>query len=164
MDLTTSLLVLAWIAIALLAFAVAGLLGQVRDLRSSGTSIAPVGPAVGMPAPPIAGVPYEKRAILIFADEGCPTCEVILPEVVALARTASEQFVALFKETAKPLQGVLTLSDQEEAFSAFDVRLTPFAVAIDPMGNVVRAAPLGSRADFDHFVAPLIDQRGRGAA
>jgi len=164
MDLITSLLVLAWVAIALLAFAVAGLLAQIRDLRSGGSSIAPIGPAVGTAAPAVAGLPYRKRSILMFADHGCPTCEVILPEVVALAKVGSPQFVALFKGPATPLQGVLTLANQEDAFTAFDVRVTPFAVAVDESGKVVRAAPLGSRADFEQFVAPLIDADARGVA
>lgn len=164
MDMITSLVILAWVAIALLAFAMAGLLAQVRQLRAGGAIVpSQVGPRVGALAPSGPDLSYDQRSILVFADTNCPTCELILPEVVDLAQRSDVRFVVLFKAHGKPIRDVAMLEHQKEAFAAFDVRLTPFIVAIEQGGRIVRAEPVGSTAAFTEFVSPLLPHE-RGAA
>ncbi|MCB1018246.1 MAG: hypothetical protein KDB10_24375, partial [Acidimicrobiales bacterium] len=75
MTLTATLLLLTWMALIVLGFALAGLLSRVHRLEQQVAGAAPTpagagagGPPVGVTAPSVPGLDLEGGAVLLFAD------------------------------------------------------------------------------------------------
>ena len=164
MSVQTTALLLAWVAIALLGLALAGLLRQVH-LLSRGR-VQPrfrAGPEVGSIAPELApGDRWARRAVLLFAERGCNPCDRILPLFQELAARRSDiDFKLLFRG---PGNGVVNahvevLTDQDQAFQGFGIPATPYGVIIDERGTVMAAAPVGSHARLQQLLE-RVDQAG----
>lgn len=160
MDVTTSALLLAWVAIALLAMAMAGLLRQVGDLQHRGHRLTDrVGPALHSPAPPLRAGSVRGK-ILVFASEHCATCETLLREIEnpLRLRTAPEILAVYRHEGGASAARVRSVFGESEAFELYGVTLTPFAVAIDSNGIVVAARLIGSTSDLEDFVEGLVPE------
>lgn len=165
MDWRTSGLILAWLAIAVLAFALAGLLRTVRLLllRQIPDSVH-LGPPIGAPIPdtivrhlPTQGEPHRQRFLLVFATPDCDICGQVLPEIQR--RLGSRRWAVVSSSSEGydfPYVAAPVITGQREAFESLDVRITPFAVVVDPEGRVVDAAPLGSRAIARSFLDRLL--------
>lgn len=160
-----SALLLAWVAIALLGLAVAGLVRQVHALTT---------PEGGRPyGPPVGGrahVPRRLRGlvegndvtVLLFADAGCEACERVVPRFAAFCATeAGAREHALVYEGAAGAgagPGLRVLEHQSEAFDRLAVPATPFAVTLSPDAMVVAAGPVGSPEALDVYLG----RSGRG--
>ncbi|MET7640865.1 hypothetical protein [Streptomyces sp. NPDC005438] len=155
MDFVTSALLVSWVAIALLAFVVAGLVRQVHQLtRAGGTRRASsprkVGIDPGRPAPAIdelAG--QDQDAVLLFLSDTCHTCEDVLAAAGEwVRREAPEQLAvrAVYAETTVTAtdEVVPVLPDRADLFEAYDALATPYAVIVDRTGRVRRSEPVGS--------------------
>jgi hypothetical protein len=125
--------VLLWIAVLVLAVAVVALLRQIGVLHARlhplGVHFAGEGPELDSVAPPLAGEPPYADAELTLVAFTAPTCEVcavLRPSLDALRRTYREVRVH-----------VLDLDDRTRpTFNAFNVRSTPYLVAVDRGGAV----------------------------
>lgn len=151
MDFATSALILAWVAILVLAFAMAGLLRQVRVLSASPLTREQAGLPVGAPAPPLrSGDAGGRRGgtIALFLDKACDACtrRFALAEELVAGATGSLHVLALFPEDAGGLHGrrLEVVEHAEEAFTLYKVPATPFGVVIGDDGRIAHAAPLGS--------------------
>lgn len=168
MDFETSALILAWLAIALLALAMAGLLRQVALLRGqSGTAIR-LGPAIGQRAPELRGIDYAaNETCLLFADTECESCRSIVEDLRARGDDSSlPEVVVLYRGSANGgrLAPERVFSHQEQLFERFGVSATPVGVMVDRSGRVVAAEALGSTAMFYEFCAgPTRAQEERAA-
>lgn len=159
MDFESSALVLAWLAIAVLALAMAGLLRQLVLLRTA--VIAPaaggLGPVFGSPAPVLPGIDYTgRRTVLLFADDECESCRSIVDALDSTGRnTSNPAVVVLFKAgaPAQPAAPERQFVHQRELFDRLGVNVTPFAVMVDGDARIVAAEPLGSAPMFDEFRA-----------
>jgi hypothetical protein len=156
MDFETSALVLAWLAIAVLAFAMAGLLRQVILLRAAllAPAAARLGPMIGSPAPALPGIDYTgKRTVLLFADEHCESCRSILGALDPAPE--KPDVVVLFKAGAngQPVAPERLFVHQSELFDRLGVDITPFAVMVGGDARIAAAEPLGSPAMLDDFRA-----------
>ncbi|MFG3662285.1 hypothetical protein [Streptomyces sp. NPDC047706] len=157
MDFTTSALIVSWVAIALLALVVSGLVRQVHQLSRAqphGTGrvgIASGASAPGLDAPALDGLLSTDRAtLLLFLDADCGTCGQVLAEAgawtVRRGDAVAPRVVGLYAGTA-PHSGegpVPVVGDRPELFTAYDIPATPYAVAVDPTGRITRSEPLGS--------------------
>lgn len=162
MSFEAAALLLAWVAITVLAFAMSGLLRQVHALRhereGSGTSL---GPSVGGRIPPIDGAsPANPRLVLLFADRDCSACRVIVPEFInrAHADLNGTDYVVLLSGDDGGAWLPLTrggrvriLLDQREAFRRYRIPVTPFGVIANG-GVVIASEPLGSEAALWRFL------------
>lgn len=84
---TVAAIVLLWIVVLVLAFAMAGILQKVRDLERRGTS----GPAAVPDTEAVDAVaPEEGQAVsaVLLVEEGCGVCAEVLPSFTA-ARSLS---------------------------------------------------------------------------
>jgi hypothetical protein len=149
MSLESSAIVLAWICIIVLTFAVAGLHHQLRLLASGGSQLSRLGPTPGQPVPAlreeIDEIPGTK--ILLFVDTTCTSCISALGEASKLARKYSQvAFVAVFENEANGYANgkIRVISNASEAFLAFGVRARPTAVLVDGAGAAILAKPVGS--------------------
>lgn len=154
MGVTTTALLLAWLAILILALAMAGLLRQLEEIRHqlprAGRRL---GPALNQPAPSIQGLEIGEPMLLIFADQHCLTCERLLDALEADPDRFDLNVVALYRRDVMPNRPrILTLVGQHEAFARFGITLTPFAVLIDALGSVVVADVVDSIEALDRLV------------
>ncbi len=146
-----SAILLAWVAITLLAFAMSGLLRQVHALTQAlegRRSLVP-GPARGMAAPEIPQLDGAKRSLLLFVDQRCSSCE---DAVAMLAEGASRSsrdvaYLVLYRDD-RPAVGehaeVTTVAHASHVFDGLNVVVTPTAVALDERRRVIASTPVGS--------------------
>ena len=159
MSFQTSALLVTWIAIAILAFALSGLLRQLHLIR---VALDPqrrvtLGPARGIEAPPIDGVGLSGRTwptVVLFMDSDCPACSAIQGELESVVFDGLE-FVAVFAGEADGRfpDGIEIVARNPEAFRKFNISFTPFAVAVDGDGRVAATQPLGSVRSLHEFVS-----------
>ncbi len=174
MSIETTALILAWAAILILAFAMAGLLRQIHFLRQG---LHPerlrAGPKIGEPALSLGDVPISsgRPTALVFVDNKCQTCRRIMPELSGLAaQTKGDlQLMLLFREEADGSRdyGISVLENQREAFARYRVPLTPFAVLVTRDGLIAAAEPLGSPEAvriFAQRVGETLGELGREGA
>ncbi|HEU5108441.1 MAG TPA: hypothetical protein VFT95_07770 [Micromonosporaceae bacterium] len=159
MDFVTSALILAWLAILVLALAMAGLLHQVRALSSGRTVRATVGPPVGAEAPPLwpDGRSFaEVHTIALFLDPECESCvrSLRMADELAAVNNRDTRFVAVYRDGVggHGASHVELLDHASEAFSRYRVPLTPFGVVIGKNRRIVGAAPLGSETSLRELV------------
>jgi thiol-disulfide isomerase/thioredoxin len=124
--------VLLWLAVLGLAFAVVVLLRQLGVLHARlhplGVHFAGEGPLLDSPAPPPAGAPYAEAdlTLVAFTSPTCEVCATLRPSLQALDRAYRDLAVQLVE-----------LGDATRTtFAAFNVRSTPYLVAVDSLGIV----------------------------
>ncbi len=133
--------VILWIAVLGLSFAVVVLLRQIGVLHTRvapmGINFAGEGPDLDASAPPLPGVSYPESEVTVVAFTS-PTCELCAALVPGLRRIESSydevQFTTVSSEGA------------QNVFSAFQVRSTPYLVAIDREG-IVRSRGVANTLD-----------------
>ncbi len=148
MTIEQTALILAWVAILLLAFAMSGLARQMITLhaqrqqpekRRSGVAVGSVVP-VGHLAD------GDTPKVLFFAEQGCSTCEALWPLLELLAsRHTGVRWTALYTTESEHQSSVVSVRTQSaEEFLAFGVHLTPYVVSIDGAGVIRFAEPVAS--------------------
>ena len=183
MDFMTSALIASWVAIVLLALVVSGLVRQVHQLSRGATSPvrAPArpGPAAGSAAPEAAELLGPRRGeggVLLFLSANCRTCTGVLAEArKAAAAQDGPALAALYAGpapdhadhgTGASAAGVPVVpvhAGRDDLFAAYDAVATPFAVAVDGAGRVLRAVPLGSAAALPELLDETFPGRLRSA-
>lgn len=156
MSIEVSAIVLAWIAIILLGFAMSGLLRQVRFLTHQAGKRVERFPLVGEHVAPVDSRSWSAPTVLVFARGDCEVCERRLAEVDALAQSESEvRFVAIFADYPNGFTGsrIDVVRNDEAAFSRFKVPVVPFGVVVGSGGLVVDAGPLGSTEAVERLLA-----------
>lgn len=171
MNVVISALILAWIAIGILAFAVAGLLGQIRELRHNRGD---VGSFMGsertidrrrIPAALTLALRRanadDSRSVLLFASPACPTCNEVLQFMRSVVQDdTTMKAVVVIKGSigAYPhLRGPWkVMDDAGDVFTEMGVLATPAMAGIDPSsGFIDYYGPVGSlelaRRVFDGF-------------
>jgi hypothetical protein len=124
--------VVLWITVVVLAIAVIALLRQIGVLHARlhplGAHFADEGPPLDADAPGIPGLDYATAALtlLTFTSATCEVCKVLAPSLDALRRSYTD--VRLHD---------VDLGRDRGVFDAFNVRSTPYVVAVDG-GGIVR--------------------------
>jgi hypothetical protein len=148
MTLEASALILAWLAIALLSFAVAGLARQLRILANAGERNTRIGPPIGKPAPAfssfVGNAPGTK--MLLFVDAICPSCIKALNVADQLSFDYPNlRFIAVFDGEPNGYQPerVQVIPNASEAFGDYRVAVKPLAVVVGGDGSVLGSQPIG---------------------
>jgi hypothetical protein len=179
MSFTVAAIVLAWIAIALLALVVSGLVRHVFALTASvvgqrgpGQEQAQERPSaleIGGAAPPIDGVggmAAGKPALLLFVDASCGSCERALAGFAALAAQQSQDatFVVLFSARPSTFESeqVEIRAHMARTFKRYSIPMTPYAVGITADGRIAAAQGIAA----DPVLGDVLERtlRGRRAA
>ena len=171
MDFVTSALLVSWVAIALLALVVSGLVRQVHQLSRGGTARTPgrVGVTPGSPAPHPGELLAEGRTtLLLFLSPDCRTCTRVLAVADRIhtdATTADLLAVRAVYAAEAPAQGpaLPVLAHRPELFTAYDAIATPFAVLVGADGRVMRSEPLGAPEALHDMLADLTASQPRSA-
>lgn len=123
--------VILWLTVLVLSIAVVALLRQIGVLHARlhplGANFAGEGPALESPAPQLSDVDYGDAplTLLAFTSPGCEVCKVLKPSFDALRRGYPE--IQLREVDLEVARGT---------FDAFNIRSTPYAVAVDSSGVV----------------------------
>lgn len=172
MEALTAAVVLAWLVLVVLAFAMAGLLRQLRDLQVALARSQQGGPTAGTPTReipasvrPRAGAAY---AVVLVVDNECALCAEIAPvfaglaaenptglDLLVLGRTSGEKF--------ERLEGNARFVVDAAAWHRLDPGWRPALVAVDAEGTVVAAEPAGSEDAVRAVVADLAKVAAAGA-
>lgn len=157
MSIEGTALVLAWVAITLLALAMAGILRQVHALAlGSVGSASVIGLVPGSQAPLLEGEPWRQATAIFFADADCEACGKLLPvysEYASQSHSKTE-WVTVFSGAAKKdvaSHAVRTVVHSPASFAAYKIPVTPFGVAVDERGIVLDARPLGNEEALHRF-------------
>lgn len=151
METLTAAVVLAWIVLIVLAFAMAGLLRQLRDLQAAlvrqHTSGA-AGAAVRELPESVRPENGKTHSVVLLVDDHCPICAEIAPVFAGLAEAGHVEvdFVVLSYSTNEKwvaLDNIRYLPDAE-AYHFLDPGWQPAVVVVGPNGEVLAAEPAGS--------------------
>jgi hypothetical protein len=142
----------SWIAVVLLALVAANLHFRLvhleRSLPAAAEARTPYGHLLGRSLADVLGpqLPAATR-LAFFLSSQCTACDRVLGELRTTGETGP---VALLwrDETPSPLprlaSGVVVLDDGPRLGRALGIGVSPFALAADAGGRIVRAAPVGS--------------------
>lgn len=161
MSFTTAAVIASWLAIALLAFALSGMLRQLHEmakaLRGETPGRALLGPVVGSRIPDAERLALASKTT-IFLDAGCAVCRTLPAVLARLSRdgdlTLGELVIAYAgprPDSFDPPPGVEVRSHAEEAFRAFNVLATPYGVRT-ASGRVAASTLLSGEADLEGFL------------
>lgn len=143
--------VILWVLVLVLAVAVVALLRQIGVLHARlhplGANFAGEGPPLESHAPVVPGTGYGDAALtlLAFTSAGCEVCKVLRPSLDALRRGYPE---IQLRE--------VDLDGSRAIFDAFNVRSTPYAVAIDRAGVVRGRGVVNSLEQIEELVDELV--------
>jgi hypothetical protein len=154
-----SALLLAWVAIVLLAFAMSGLLRQVHALTQAmqrGRTLAG-GPTTGMTAPKIGDADGARRSVLLFVDHGCSSCDEAIATLARerQANSHDDAYVVLYRNAPNggpPPPDVTVVPHAARLFDDLNVVVTPTLVVLDERRQVIASAPVGSRDALNEFM------------
>ncbi len=169
MEALVGAVVLAWLALALLAFAMAGMLRQLRDLQAGvagavgmaaagDTAALGVGTIPDKPETPASVRPRDDAvcAVVLLVDENCPVCAEVAPGFDDLANksSAAVDFVVLARTPVAKfagLTGARFVADPA-ACNLLDPGWRPAIVVLDRAGAMVTREPAGSAKVVDAVV------------
>ena len=148
--------VLLWAAVVLLGFSVIALLRQVGVLHTRvapmGVHFAGEGPELDSSAPTVETIDYAHSAytLLAFTSPSCVICARLQPALQRLARSYVEFDLRIIDHKQEP-----------QIFSRFQVRSTPYLIAVDRDG-IVRSRGVANTLDqveemLAEVVAPFDD-------
>lgn len=156
MSFQVTALLLTWVALAVLALAMSGLVRQIHVLSGRRTS-SQYGPTPGTPVADFGGLPSRdgKPLLLLFASDHCESCSQLLPLLRDLS--SREQWfhaAALFAESAPipMVDGLTVIENQRDVFDRLGVAAVPFGVWCDPQRRIASSTPLGSEEALHEFV------------
>jgi len=162
MNFEQTALLLAWLAIALLGLAMAGLVRQFHLFAAGqGLNVRPVGPPIGSRMPAVAGTSVGRPAVVLFADTDCATCAEILPHFRAYAdRLTRWSFVAVYpgSSAADEAGRMVAVRGARDLFSELAVAVTPFLVLVDADGYVTDSRAVGSVEALHAMFTPIMER------
>ncbi len=154
MSFTTAAVLVAWIAIALLAFVVSHLVRQVSLLSGRGGQSNLAEPTVLPPPEEVlrqAGDPKRRLALILVVGESCLTCHRVLPGYVELAHAHSRgdaSFSVAALDDASSLHGLSdglpVMRDARRWTESIGISVTPYLLIFDRVRNEASGRAVGS--------------------
>lgn len=150
---TTAALILAWIVLSLLAFALAGVLQQLRTLQRNFASITTeksgaVSVAPREVSPLLLPSNSKGMTVALLVTDGCPICESVVPtfaEIAALGKSIDFVILNRSDSVLPSTSGPIRFVADSGAYMHVDPGWKPALIMIDGTGKVLRIEPAGSR-------------------
>lgn len=166
MSFLTAAVVVAWVAIALLAFVVAHLVRQVSLLAGRGAQSPPVTPSATAPPEEVlrqVGDPTRRFALVLVVGESCMTCHRLLPRYLELARGHSDRdasFAVAALTDGKGLHelvdGLPVLRHAKGWTESIGVSVTPYLLIMDSMRKEASGRAVGSTEALEEAVTSAL--------
>lgn len=167
MSFTTAAVLVAWVAIALLAFVVSHLVRQVSLIADRRAHTRP--PTATTVTPPPEGVvrqvgdPGQRFTVALVVGESCRSCHRLLPRYMELARDHADRDVSFSVAALGDGRGLLEVTDGVPVSSharhwaePLGINVTPYLLVIDRARNVASGRAVGSTDALDEAVASAL--------
>ncbi|MGW5360133.1 hypothetical protein [Actinopolymorpha pittospori] len=163
--------VLAWLALVLLTFAMAGLLRQLRDVQRSLLRARSDGVTTARRAPqeiPASLRPQgsARHTVVLLVDNDCPICAEVAPVFADLAALGvpGADFVVLGRGPGEKFESLPHCRYVVDAAACqlLDPGWRPALIVVDTDGKVVLAEPAGSEESVRFLVADVARRTPRG--
>lgn len=160
---SSSFMILTWIAIALLTL---GLIGCLRNLQLLSKSIedrlqSPARPKPGdtvrLPPQLASEIENGRDVLLLFVQAECSSCLRALNAILEPVSATRATLMVLWKGDRHPDYATVGMPFSTEAFSALNVALTPFGLLVHD-SKIIVSSTLGS-ADSVEKLLKIVDQR-----
>ena len=162
MNFESSALLLTWVAIALLGFALAGVVRQLHALQSGTRLGGALGPPTGMLFSELTEDSSNSPELLIFLEPECVACRDLIQPLRSLARGTQGlmQISAVFRQDPEGFEipGVKLRGNHDSLFSGMRVPMTPFAVLVGADGRVKATGMIGSEGALMEFVRSVTER------
>ncbi len=163
MTVVESALILAWLAIMLLAFAMAGLVRQLHSLVHPPGNLQPqqsVSPGEALPSAAQQRLGL-RTGILLFVGRNCTLCTQLAndPHVLALAERLGLVVVTRTKAEDWKTRQIPTIEDASDVFDALGIRLTPFAIAVQD-SRVLGMSRVPTARELEIFSTTVVREEG----
>lgn len=160
-----------WATVALLVLLVIGLHARLRRLEQRSRQAAshtPYGHLLGTRLADVVGVADAERQprVLLFVSSGCQSCQRLIEQVTSPAWTVPSAVLWTDRAASVPAgRGPVTvLADGPRISAELGIRVTPFALVADEMGQIVKAGPVSSLQSLGEFNGSARDRTSRNAA
>ena len=164
MTFTTAALLVSWLAIALLALGLAGLMRQIGDLRRAQQFTGAGGPRaaslIGLALPttgPLARLRPDGGGLVVVIAPGCSSCHQTVEALLASGLAPHTVAVSASTCEARGLQRCL--ADAPEAIGLLGAPATPYLMAVDADG-VIRGTDVPAGVEdvlaFARSATPLV--------
>jgi hypothetical protein len=170
MSFELSAILLSWLAIGLLAFALAGILRQLRMLQSTVVLLRSPG-GTANPLLGLKGAEFVADGLpgaVLFVEPGCEVCDIVrvrllqvidrLPFPIRVSLVVADGTAVRADERDK-----LQVMEGAAVFDRYNVHATPFGLLLDRDGSIVLAEPIGSIDAFDQFVGSSLESLERSS-
>lgn len=132
MSFESAALLAAWIVLVLQSLALAGILRQIASMQAGGPrSVASTQALLGTRVEPVRELPIAGERVLLFLDQECHRCEMILERTRDLVTSGDlRNAIAIFRGPQREAVDHLpSVEFASELFEQFSVSVVPFAVA-----------------------------------
>lgn len=157
MSVLTAAVVLAWLCLAVLTMAMAGILRQLRQLQ---TEVAQLGAppwrnAAGRRVPALAG---ESPLILLVLDPGCGMCDAVHAPFTELAAAHPDTRFEVLSPSAR-WAGTPHLRSRvdPDLVAELDLPWAPALLHVNAQGRVLAGQPVTAPERLDEQLAGLLD-------
>ena len=168
MSVVAAMFALTWVVLVLLAFAMAGMLRQLRDLQGAlNVQLGQVQPRAVPPS--LLPRPGTSQAVVLVVDDLCPVCEEVAAEFVTAAASDGATTSAVLADVDQPkwqaltARGPVSLIVDAATWNQLDVQWRPALVLIDAEGTVRTIEPVGSGATLRPSLNRMLRQGTRDA-
>ncbi|MFI7124402.1 hypothetical protein ACIBQ1_01830 [Nonomuraea sp. NPDC050153] len=149
-------LVLAWVAIGLLAFGYAGLLGKLREMQEQRR------PGPSQVNPELAARDQGHRTLVLALSSTCSTCDLAFAEWPALAArldaAGHRTLIASMDDSPKWAErGAANVILAGELSSPFLIVYQPALLVFDDRGALLSADPIGSAEGLHASCEPFLE-------
>ena len=157
MSVLTAAVVLAWLCLAVLTMAMAGILRQLRQLQTQVTQLGtpPWRHAAGRRVPALAG---ESPLILLVLDPGCSMCDSVHgPFTELAARHPGTRFEVLAPRARWAATPQIRSRVDPDLVAELDLPWAPALLHADARGMVLAGQPVAAPERLGEQVAGLLD-------
>jgi hypothetical protein len=155
-------LVLAWVVILVLAFAMAGMLTMIRRLEANQRQLAIAagssGSGTGHRAAAVARFAPERRpyALVLTTQRDCAACAELMPRFAEVVRRHGEKvdfrILAADRGPSLPAGLAVPVTTDPDAFAALSPGYTPGLVIVNRDGDVVEVGPGGDLDSVERWI------------
>lgn len=154
-------LCITWIAVVLLALAIANLHIRLRQLEQSGPVPGrgrPYGHLLGKPMHELLNnlVPKTQPQVLVFLSANCRACQRVLSEIASPSWTTPSAIIWTDHAPPSPpaLPSNTVIIEQGVKLSAdLGIRVTPFVLVAGTDGRIIKASPMNTLSALGDLVS-----------
>jgi hypothetical protein len=158
----TSAFIVTWVALLLLALALAGVVRQLRHLSGPDAGVRRSAAALPRPNIRLPSIATGVPLVLLLVDRSCRVCADRLEDLQRWSKVHDDAiaFAVASRDTLAHADDGVTVTVHEHADGIFDTvepRMLPFGVVFDPDGQAIAGGAVGSAQRLAQLIAAATD-------